>query len=261
MMRAAVIATAVAALSSLLPLGCGEDDEPASPLLARAAEHTLDAGGARFTSRSFRALVDWSVQLSEDGVLDKEGSTYVTYRAATREGGSRPRIGKARQVLVGETTYVRLLPHGEWTRIDVPETKFRLSELLATGRAALDDLAYLRNVQRVGSAVVRGVRTVHYRAESRLDRLADVVRPSDRETARRDLRRLIRNGAKGSGLRTDVWLDAQGRVRRVRERLSLRLPGYDPRPSRARTDLFDFGPKPRIKTPPRANRGISELFD
>ena len=240
--------------------GCGEE-EPASPVLARAAEKTLDAGGARFVSSSFAALVDWSVRIRERGVMDAEGSTDLVYWTFTRQRGAPQRTGVARQRLIGDTSYVRRLPRGSWTRIDTGRTPFRASSLLGTGPAALDHLPFLRQVRRIGQEDVRRVRTVRYTVETPLHRISELAVPSERKEVRRELQRLIGLKARGRGLRTDAWVDGKGRVRRVRERLSLRLPGYHRRPSQATTDYISFGPQPRIEAPPNATKDLSALAD
>lgn len=233
----------------LLLVGCGWDDERGSPLLSQAVEETWDAGGARYVSDYFFALVDWSARVRERGVVDSRGSTAAVVETVTHERGSAPSATRARQRSFEDRSYFRVPPDPLWTAVDAPDTGFHITGLVGAGPAALEDLPHLRDVRRVGPAEVRGVDTTHFRAEVPLARLADVAEPSERAVAQRELRRLIRGGATGSGLRTDVWLDREGRVRRVDGRLSLRLPGYDPRATRARTYFFDLGRKPRIRAP------------
>jgi hypothetical protein len=244
------LAATVAVVSSLLPLGCAWDDEQGSRLLARAVEKTRDAGGARYDSEYFLALVDWSARVRQRGRVDSSGSTDAAVEVVTDRRGSAPRSTRARQRYVGGRYYLRLPPSSHWSDDEGPDGEFRINEFVSAGPAVLDDLPYLRDLRPVGPARARGVETTRYRAAVPLPQLANVAKPADRAAAQRDLWRLIRVGATGSGLRADVWLDRAGRVRRVDEELSLRLPGYDPRPTRARTEFFDFGPKRAIEAPP-----------
>ena len=115
-------------------------------------------------------------------------------------------------------------------------------------------LDYLRGVSdhvtRVGTEDVRGTQTTHYRAVADLEKAAERS-PTAREQIKASIKLL---GSSTQPL--DVWIDAQGRVRRMKYAVDLsksKAAASTPRVSGLATftlDLFDFGVPVQATVPP-----------
>jgi hypothetical protein len=97
-----------------------------------------------------------------------------------------------------------------------------------------------RNVQRVGSTSVRGAPTTHYKGEldtkQMLGRLPEALRAPIQRIAK-DL---------SATVPVEVWVDAQGRVRR--QQFVLAAPGQT---AKLTTELYDFGVRHTVAPPRR----------
>jgi hypothetical protein len=109
-------------------------------------------------------------------------------------------------------------------------------------------------VERVGTENVRGVATTHYRTKVELRRLPAVTTPAQRPAARRMVTRLIQLTGTDS-YPIEVWVDRRHLVRRARIVLDMKVQGTRVKQDMS-MDLFDFGPKQKIKPPP-----ANESFD
>jgi hypothetical protein len=171
-------------------------------------------------------------------------------------------------IVIDRTTlYMRLpsglarLPSGkQWLKIDIAKATQAIggSGLSSLTSSATTNpaqfLQYLRaesgQVTKVGSEVVRGVPTTHYRATVQLDRYPQLVPSAQRQQARQGIAALERASGIHS-LPIDVWVDQQHLVRRERFGLDQTVAGQSVR-ILATSDIYDYGPQPTVTPPPSA---------
>ena len=119
-------------------------------------------------------------------------------------------------------------------------------------------LQYLRatagTVTPVGSELVRGVPTTHYRATIDLERVADVMPSAERSQLRAGISKLIAQTGT-SKIPVDAWVDNQRLVRRIAMSLQMGSGGGNLQ-LRVTIELFDFGATPPVSAP-----ASSETFD
>jgi hypothetical protein len=143
----------------------------------------------------------------------------------------------------------RVLSEGkEWIKLDLVKLAQQrgvdLSSLLDASPTPANALAYLRgarDVRKVGTNTVGGVKTTHYEVTVDLERAASRATGSERTA----LRHVI-SQSKQKTLPLDVWIDGKGYIRRV---------SYDEhagrqQPAQVTMELHDFGPPVSIKPPP-----------
>jgi hypothetical protein len=236
-----------ALLALLLPAGCS--GSASGTAVTRAAEDTLDAGGARYAlDARVRAAGD-TTRLRGGGAFDTtsgKGSLDLTLaspgRSATFDGvldGDVLWLGAANESLD--------LPNGKhWLKFD---RRWQLGQGAAdlaalAGRTPGDVLSLLRRTSsatRVGSERVGGVATTHYRAP--LD--ADAPDESGEIVQEMDPRYRP----------LDVWVDDAGRVRKVA--LDYSVAFGEPGAQRARITLAmrfpRFGVPVTIRRPPASD--------
>jgi hypothetical protein len=251
--------------------GCdnSQDEVPPETIL-RAASTTADAGGARLAATGVVPLGTGgkAYRYTAAGRMDARGSTDVEY-TYTRLGGKRldKRDARVRNIVVGEISYFTYPLGGEgtgakWYSIDPNkgEPEFYWSELMAryaTDRGALRRLLATEEMSDIGTEDVRGISTKHYEARVALRRLPSLAPPNELALARRSFVRAIRMGGTGE-LRVELWVDQHNLVRRMRQRLSLRVRGGKDPPFDETTEYFDFGQQPRVEPPP--DRETDELI-
>jgi len=100
----------------------------------------------------------------------------------------------------------------------------------------------------VGEATVRGVEATQYGASVDLADLAGAVDPEVRE-ATRLWAEALREQLGVDEVPTDVWIDEDGLVRRIRQRYDLRVGERKVRTEIA-MELFDFGVEVDVEAPP-----------
>jgi hypothetical protein len=108
----------------------------------------------------------------------------------------------------------------------------------------LDQLRGAGDVKRIGDDTVRGTKTTHYKATVDLHKAAEKAPPAQREIARRSADRLEQLAGTAK-FPFDVWIDGQGRARRVT--LSQTFKGQS---VVVKMDYFDFGTREAVKAPP-----------
>lgn len=118
-------------------------------------------------------------------------------------------------------------------------------------------LQYLRavsgGVQNLGTEQIRGVSTTHYHAVSDLSRYAALL-PADKRAAAQKTFSQLEQITGTRRIPMDVWVDSHHLVRQMRIQLGLHpntgtLAGQSVNES-VTVDLFNFGPKPAVATPP-----------
>src|SRR5438876_404094 len=145
------------------------------------------AAGAQRVAMSGQGFFNYATQ---EGELTLDMNGLPTEAAASLPSGSlhMEEIFKASSEYVGSSLFAGKLPGGaRWVKIDLGRVTQALGlnmQQLAGQSNPAQFLQYLRatagTVTPVGSELVRGVPTTHYRATVDLDRVADVVPSADR---------------------------------------------------------------------------------
>ena len=269
------IAAAVAVALALSATGCGTSGSAIDPV-ARAAQVTSHVGGAHIA-------VD--IQVTGDGLAEPftmAGQGFFNYN--TDEGtltldatgvpaGAAPalppgglhieEIFKSSTIYIGSPLLAGKLPDGaRWLKLDLGRFAqaigFNLQQLAGGQSNPAQLLQFLRATSgapaRVGSELVRGVPTTHYRATVDLRKVADVLPSGHAGQLQASLAKLIAQMGT-SKIPVEVWVDHQRLVRRMALTLSLSTGAQRARLGMT-IDLFEFGPTPSVSPPPQA-----EVFD
>jgi hypothetical protein len=233
---------ALGAVAGALVLGgCGASHAVGSLVdpVAQAAESSELAPGYRADITELtRAPGSETVKLSGSAVFDNRGergfmSARVGYEGHTESTAAAYSHG---------VEYIRTPPgasssatHGKpWIAWNLASIESALgvssSSLGVSGNATepSEMLSYLRavsgDVTRVGSQLIHGVPTTHYRASIVWARYADTVSPAKRAAARSGVAELERLTGSSTQL-VDVWVDSHHRVRREQLKFSECLAG------------------------------------
>jgi hypothetical protein len=276
------IARTLAALATLTALaagsaavsGCGASAtfDP----VARAAEVSSQQQGARITlttQLSSPMLPGGSVSITAHGYLDERNhSGEMTLDLSNLPGAAALSGGEAGTIQVlfqYPVLYLHLpflagkLPEGKtWLKLDLTKAAqaagvnlAQLSSLDQADPAQL--LEYLRassgGVTTVGHESIEGASTIHYRATLQLSSVLARLPAGDQAAARAALEKLG-HGAE-SGIPVDVWVDTQGRVRRVQ--VSFGGGSAASMSGMVTIDYTSYGPVPPV-VPPAAGEVLDE---
>lgn len=256
----------LAMVAALALAACSSSDQggPSGPLgaLADAPDALRDVGTLAFTitgSLDLGEAAGGAFELSGSGVAD----LHARRSSLTMDLGASVPGGPLQAIQDGTITYLAggplgaALPAGvAWVRIDPATFDDRLGIDLA-GLSQLDrstdptaGLEALRGVaddiEEVGSEDVRGVETTHYRATVSLDR-AVAAAPAE---ALDDLVALREQAGMPETYPVDVWVDADGLVRRLTMALTQEVAGSGPLTQRITTEFHDLGDPVEITVPP-----------
>jgi hypothetical protein len=120
-------------------------------------------------------------------------------------------------------------------------------------------LSYLRaasatGVKNLGTEMVDGVKTTHYRAELDLNRLPDVVPAADRSATEQLVAKLQKTAHVGDSP-IDTWIDSDNRVRRVALSYAMTVPVETGKAAQRVSlnlieDFTNYGPQPVPAAPP-----------
>jgi len=201
---------------------------------------------------------------SREGMLSLQMSGLPASAATALPAGplEMEELFKSSAIYVGSPLFAGKLPGGaRWMKLDLGRfgqaLGFNLEQLAGGQSNPAQFLEYLKAsggaVAIVGHEQVRGVATTRYRGEINLQKAADVVPSSNRDQLRKALSKLAEQTGVSS-LPVEVWVDAQGLVRRMSLALSLPAGGESVQ-LHMRIDLFGFGATPTIKPPQQ-----SEVF-
>lgn len=233
----------------------------AGPLnaIAEAAEKTQDQPGGRAVIRSFVTTPGRSASFTMTGrtVFDAEDRTQGVITAPHTASGGPMTLDF---VFDGSVMYVHssrfgTLPGGrDWMGLDL-SLGDELDTSVPANVDAKGELALLESVsddvQELGKEDVRGVPTTHYRGTIGVS--GQVKRM--REEGADDVASLTEKA--GSPFQVEVWIDADGLVRRMRLVHSQPVEeGKEATTIDMRIDFFDFGFEPEIDVP-----DSSEVFD
>ncbi|MCA1692635.1 MAG: hypothetical protein ABR540_11540 [Acidimicrobiales bacterium] len=247
--------------------GCGGDGGDGT-LIRVAPDKTIDAGTSRLALNVNFTTGAEARTVHGEGVVDLKNRLGAVTVDLGSLGGSLG-TGTVDTVLDPSGLYVKLppglLPGGRpWYKLELatlsPQAGLSLGSL---GQLAQTDptqaLGYLRgatdDVSEVGEESVRGVSTTHYRAPIDL-RKASASLPPDGKKAVEDL--IASSGS--ATLPADVWLDAEGRLRRMK--FSLDPDGAGPTSAgTVELELFEFGVAADVQIPPADQvTDLTQLF-
>jgi hypothetical protein len=255
--------------------GCGASASALDPV-AQAAQSTTHAGGAHLalsiqvTAAGLPQPLQMSGQGfynygSQEGMLTLDATGLPASASATLPAGPLriEEIFKSSTIYMSSPLLAGKLPGGaRWLKLDVGRFAQAVGidiQQLAGGQSnPAQFLQYLRALtgtpQRIGSELVRGVATTHYRATVDLARVAGVLGADHSGQLRAALAKLTAQIGT-SQLPVEVWVDGHGLVRRMALALSLAT-GAQRAQLGMTIELFDFGPTPPLTPPPDG-----EVFD
>jgi hypothetical protein len=255
-------ATGVTALVAALAAGCAGEDAPEvgdpDTALARAPQVTADADSARVALAASMSLegVEEALDFGGEGEIDLEAdvsrldldlSEMATFQ--TGGEGADPGLWRGTVIYTGDGTLMKLPAFNALTPEPDKWLRWNADALVREGGtqfSAPDPIEFLRFVRAArdaeveGEQEIRGVDTTHLRANVTVDDLPGVASEEDETQAEAYAQRLRTAGVESFPLH--VWLDAQGRVRRLEARYE------DMMVANGRTadittslELFDFG--------------------
>jgi hypothetical protein len=275
--KALLSLTAAGAVSAgaIAMSGCGAS--AALDPVARAAQVTSNQEGARvaMTMQFSSSALSGGFAIKADGYLDeRHRSGQMTMDLSGLPGLSALGGGTAKVQLIFQYPVIYMnmpflagrLPGGKtWMKLDVTKAAkaagIETSQFSTLGQAdPTQFLQYLRgsggNVTTVGSETLNGVPTTHYRGTLQLSRILEHLPSSEREAAKSALEKLVNGGS----IPVDVWVDGQGRLRRIQMSLGVNLPAGSTSGASANgtitVDFTSYGPVPPITAPP-----ASQVFD
>jgi hypothetical protein len=258
-MRRSGLPALAAAVLCVVMAACSDGDSGDAAEVVRASPaKTIDSGTSRVALEvNLETGTGGQAAVRGDGVFDmraKRGTFTLDLGALAGSLGG----GNVESVLDGQTMYVKLpAPAASagkpWFRVDLASAAQQAGVNLGSlGQLRQSDptqaLEYLRgatdDVRRVGEEQVRGVSTTHYRATVDLNKAAASL-PPDARAANDELVKSLGT----STLPSDVWIDDDGRVRRMR--FSLDADGSGPGPATTvNLELFEFGVPVTVEVPP-----------
>ena len=270
-LRTLLLAFLLVPLTALVLAACGGDTLSPDPV-AEAAGKTVQAGSSKvsFTGSMEGRGLARPLTLHGEGAIDGTRRGRMSFdmssfaRAVGGAAGS-PSAWKGETVFAGTVVYMKF----PFLSKTLPEAKPWLKlDLAAVGKEAGIDLTQFRqmgqndpsqslqmlratsgDVEEVGHERVRGVETTHYRAQVDVERVAEQLPERSRaaiEASMDELERAI--GTKK--LPVEVWIDADGLVRRMSQRLELKRPGgEEPLVVRYTIELYDFGSPVTVSLP------------
>jgi hypothetical protein len=253
------------AAAALIVAGCGGDTLAFDP--AASAATTVNAKSAKVAFDTEVLGGGQTLHMTGDGTVDFQNqAASMTFDVGDLlRGSGLPASANERWTIVtqGLVLYMNApalaqqLPGGkQWLRLDVEAVaKSRNVDLGQFRQLTQSDptqmLAYLRaasgKIKKVGEEPIRGVDTTHYSAEVDLDRVADQAPANLRKSFRASIQSLER-GLGTHKIPVDVWVDADGLVRRLEEHLPVAGNGKID----FAVDFYDFGTPVSITPPPAA---------
>lgn len=254
----ALVAVTLAVFAAVLSACGAEDISPEA--IADAAKATAATGGSSIAIDGRFEGPEGEFTMTGEGVMDAGGRrARVDYSF-----DGVPGLGEMKQVMDGYVMYMRMpaleseLPDGRsWIRMDLREATKELGLDIAQfggagGSDATRTLDYLRatgDVEKDGEEEVRGVETTHYRAVVDLRKYPQLVPESERAEAERGIDALVEMTGEEK-IPTDVWIDDDNLVRRMRQQMDMRMPGAGTVEMDMSFELFDFGRRVNVEPPP-----------
>ena len=248
-----VVATAFVILASSLAAGARPAADDASRI-SKSGDELAKAGGAKFRGTTSSGSGANGGTVTFDGSLDfktRAGEYSVDAAAIGLQG-----TGKVHTVVAGGVLYLSLdalqgvdpssspdLAGKKWLKLD-PKVFGGGGQIgQSDPNGSLDALRGVKGgVKRVGSEKVRGTRTTRYRVSIDADQAVNNAPEDQRDEVRNTV------GALGSKtIPADVWVDAKGRLRKVR--LHVAASSTTTKGS-VSFEYFDLGTQVNVEAPP-----------
>jgi hypothetical protein len=276
-------------LAGLILVGCADPgalDRTATPEDALAR---VQGAAAKVTeARSARLSMTMKTTFAGEQVPASTATTQGVYDYAAHKGQMDTTIKTpgipfpltTRTLVIGSTVYIKMpqAPHAQATPAGVPPApeerhkpwaKLELPKELAsgnpldpglgpipgdTGGDPTQALSYLKSatskVERLGAEQVRGTPTTRYAV------VFDAAKAASQGPAQ--LRGLVEDEGLAFPKPADVWIDEQGRLRKIQYAMTLKMPKEEGAPATTMTlettlELYDFGVTMKV-TPPPANQ-------
>lgn len=273
---AALGATGALVAGAVAMSGCGAS-ATLDPI-ARAAEVSTQQTGVTIAMTmqfSSPQLPGGTYAITANGSFDERAHTgQMTMDLSGVPGFSSlagPGEGTVQMVMLYPDVYMHMpflagkLPEGKtWMKLDI--TKAAAAAGVSSSFSSFDQsdptqfLEYLRGsaggVVSLGRETVEGVSTTHYHGELELSRILANIPSSEQGAAKSALEKLGSAGVGVGGIPVEVWIDAQGRVRRIE--MSFGGAGTAAAGISANITLAfkSYGPVPPVTPPP-----AGEVFD
>jgi hypothetical protein len=270
---AALCAAAIIAVVALLLTGGGSGSSNVAKVapgrLAEAADVTTQAGGAQVAIVGTVSASELSTPLTLSGTghinfnpseaqLTFTMSGFPAAEQAEIPGGTLTmnEIYKSATLYMESSLLAGRLPAGaRWIKLDLASVSGAMgldpSSLTSSGANPAQYLGYLEDgagtATVVGHEAVRGVPTTHYEGELNLLKAAEAQAGTNRAQARAAFQKLATEIGQSS-LPVEVWLDAQGRVRRMSLAIATAAGGHDLQ-TKMQTEYFDFGASASVSPP------------
>lgn len=251
------------ALCAAALVGCGGDTLSLDPV-ANAASKTAETESARI---AFSATVNMSsvgtMTMQGTGIYDGRSKTGWMNMNFTLPANAQAQFGGNQSmemifaasdglVMYMRSSLFRELAAEKWIKMDLEQlAKQRgmdLGALMNANQAdpnqALRMLMASSGARVSGSDAIRGVRTTRYSFRVDLKRLAD-----ENKALRESLDKVIDVMGVDS-FPAEAWIDAQGRVRRLKIAMSMSTPEAGTMTMTMVEDLYDFGARAEIFPPP-----------
>lgn len=262
--RTALRAATAALLASVLLAACGTAGDHATPISEAEKPTPLEAITlvSAKTNEAKTARLAFTVTTSLPGgqtqTVSGEGAAdFAAQKVRMTIGAGGQKID---MVVVGTTIYMRL-PAGQrpqpgkpWLKLDVAALgKASGSGLGGLSQGAGSDptqaLALLKGVssdiREVGAEQVRDADTTHYRATIDLQKAAEQQGAAKKQVAR------FLEQAEVRSVPADVWVDGEGRLRKMRYDMKLKPSGAQGTITvRSTVEMFDFGTTVTVAGPP-----------
>ena len=280
MRRGALLLLAVLALA-----GCGGSSSTAPvPPVERASASYLAAAAAKSTATS-SMKVDSEVTMSIPGAVKpvtmtltgatdnvakrSEMSFDLSSMLAAIPGASGlgsaddlkmqliSDLGSGKPVVYMRVPFLTKLASGkvkEWIKVDLQEAGkslgLDLSTLTDIGSDPSQQLQWLKgtsgDVTELGTEMVDGAETTHYRATVDFEKVVNLAPPEQRASVRKSIAALTRLGVKP--MPYDVWIDNDQRIRKMTMQTNQKIAGQETNMNMTMR-FHDFGSKVDIQLP------------
>jgi hypothetical protein len=259
-------ATTIALLAGVLLAACGtagKGGSPGSEAGRRSPMEALTLASAKTSDAKTAKLAFTVITSGTSGqAATVSGAGVADFAAKKIQMTTNAGAQQVEVVMDGTTTYLRVpgeqpVPGKSWLKLDLAAlSKVSGKDLGNLTQGAGNDpsqaLALLKgastDVREVGTEQVRGTDTTHYKATIDLRKAAEQQSPE----ARQQLERLLEQ-AQVQSLPADVWVDDQGRLRKMQYTLEMRPKATAQQGSvtvNTTMELFDFGTTAKVETPP-----------
>jgi hypothetical protein len=179
--------------------------------------------------------------------LTFSGTGAFRYDSGSAVGAMTLSVGgqQLEERITGGNLYLKIPTQAGFYKLPLKElTGTQLSESSNPAAAAKVLEAIGDSATKVGTATVHGARTTHYRGT--IDVAASTAKLSD-SFAKAAVEKLRASGV--TQLPVDVYLDDQGRLRRLTEKVTLTVKGVAEEVT-TQIDLYDFGTRVDVQAPP-----------